>query len=123
MGEEKKKEERGGVTAGSKLAGGSERHPVLKMSFKPKLILISFLTAGLTVFYYVHEYFPKPLRAATSLLATPTAVASGISHYLKLGIPVYETPIAVVFANLIASVLVVSLGNKFLIWRKKKRAN
>jgi Kef-type K+ transport system membrane component KefB len=88
---------------------------------KTNLFTVFLLTAALTAFYYIHESFPKPLRAATSLLATPTAVASGISHYLKLGIPVYETPLAVILANGIASIIIVLVADRFLQWRKKKR--
>ena len=86
-----------------------------------KLVIIILLTTALTAFYYVHESFPKPLRAITSLLAMPTAVTSGISHYLNLGIPVYDSLTAVIITNGIASIILVYLGNKFLLWRKKRR--
>lgn len=86
-----------------------------------KLTIILLLTGMLTAFFYVHETFPKPIRAATALLGTPTAIASGLSYYLKLGIPVYETPVAVVFSNLIASIIIVFLGDTFLKWRKKRK--
>lgn len=71
------------------------------------------MTALLTCFFYAHETFPKPLRAVTAVFGTPVAVASGLSHYLKLGIPVYDTPWAVILSNLIFSVLLVLLVNKF----------
>ncbi|MEP7231412.1 MAG: hypothetical protein ABI691_14220 [Ginsengibacter sp.] len=85
-----------------------------------KLTIILLLTGLLTTFFYVHEIFPKPIRAVTALLGTPTGIASGLSYYLNLGIPVYETPWAVVFSNLIASIIIVILGNTFLKWRKKR---
>jgi hypothetical protein len=73
---------------------------------------VVFLTTLTTWFYYAHETFPKPLRAVTALFATPVAVASGLSYYLNVGIPVYETPWAVVLANLIFSLLIVFLAEK-----------
>ena len=79
-----------------------------------KLILIVLLTTLLTVFFYVHETFPKPIRAATALLGTPTAISSGLSYYLKLGVPVYDSPLAVIMSNLIASIIIVVLGEGFL---------
>ncbi len=84
-----------------------------------KLTIIALLTVALTVFFYVHETFPKPIRAASALLGTPAAIASGLSYYLHLGIDVYNTPVAIVVANFIASVIVVILGDAFLRWRKK----
>ena len=86
-----------------------------------KLTIIVLLTTALTVFFYVHETFPKPIRAATALLGTPAAVTSGLSYYLKLGIPVYDTPVAVWVSNLIASILIVILGDTFLKRRKKRK--
>ena len=85
-----------------------------------KLILIVLLTTLLTVFFYVHETFPKPIRAATALLGTPTAISSGLSYYLKLGVPVYDSPLAVIMSNLIASIIIVVLGERFLKWRKNR---
>jgi tellurite resistance protein TehA-like permease len=75
---------------------------------------ILLLAAFLTAFYYAHESFPKPLRAATAILAAPVAIASGISHYLNLGIPVYETPWAVILTNLLFSVFVIFAADKFI---------
>jgi membrane protein implicated in regulation of membrane protease activity len=87
-----------------------------------KLILaVTLMTALLTWFFYAHETFPKPLRAATALFGTPVAVASGLSHYLNLGIPVYDTPWAVILSNLIFSVLLVLLVDKFFNRRKPKQ--
>ncbi len=86
-----------------------------------KFILIVLLTVALTVFFYIHETFPKPIRAMTALLGTPTAIASGLSYYLKLGIYVFDTPIAVVFSNLIASILIIILCNTFFKWRNKRK--
>ena len=75
---------------------------------KRKFILITIcLTALLTLFFYTHESFPKSLRAATALLGTPTAIASGISYYLNLGILVYDSPIAVILSNFFASFILV----------------
>ena len=78
---------------------------------------VFLLTGLLTGFYYLHESFPKPLRAFTALLATPTAVTSGLSYYLNLGIPVYDSPVAVVISNLIASFLIVFIIKKYLLKR------
>ena len=81
---------------------------------------VVLLTAILTCFYYVHETFPKPLRAATALLGTPVAIASGLSYYLNLGLPVYETPWAVILSNLIFSILFVYLVDKIFYRNKLK---
>lgn len=86
-----------------------------------KLILaVVLLTTILTWFFYAHETFPKPLRAATALLGTPVAISSGLSHYLHLGIPVYETPWAVLLSNLVFSVLLIFLADKFFNRRRIK---
>lgn len=82
---------------------------------------IILLTVLLTWFFYGHETFPKSLRAVTALFGTPVAVASGLSHYLKLGIPVYDTPWAVVLSNLIFSVLLIFLVDKFFNKRKQDK--
>ena len=87
---------------------------------KRKFILITIcLTALLTLFFYTHESFPKPLRAATALLGTPTAIVSGISYYLNLGIKVYDSPIAVVLSNFFASFILVYLAIKISVRLKK----
>ena len=65
---------------------------------------------------------PKPIRAATALIETPVAIASGLSHYLKLGIDVYETPWAVILTNFLFSVVMVFLVDKFFKRRKQKSA-
>ena len=86
-----------------------------------KIILaIIVLTSFMTWFFYAHENLPKPLRAATALIETPVAIASGLSYYLKLGVEVYESPWAVIFSNLVFSVLVVILVNKVVISLKNK---
>jgi hypothetical protein len=79
---------------------------------------IVLLTSLLTWFFYEHEKLPKPLRAFTALLETPVAIASGISYYLKLGIPVYESFCAVLITNFIFSALIVVLVSKFFHRRK-----
>jgi preprotein translocase subunit SecE len=79
---------------------------------------VVLMTTFLTWFFYAHENLPKSLRATTALLETPVAIASGLSYYCKLGISVYETPWAVILANLIFSVLFVYLADKFF-YRKK----
>jgi len=81
---------------------------------------IILLTAFLTWFFYAHETLPKPIRAATAIIETPVAIASGLSHYLNLGVDVYETPWAIILTNLIFSVLLVLLIDKFIIRRKLK---
>lgn len=82
-------------------------------------IWVLAITALLTGFFYWHESFPKPLRAMTAIFGVPTALASGISHYLHLGIPVYETPWAVILANLIAAILVVAIARRLFLRIKK----
>lgn len=88
-----------------------------KIKFTSAVVL---LTAFLTWFFYAHETLPKPLRAATALIETPVAIASGISHYLKIGIPVYDSLIAITITNLIASIIIVTLGYKLLKWFKTR---
>ena len=63
----------------------------------------------MTWFYYVHETFPKPLRVVIVLFETPVVIASGFSHYLNLGISVYEIPWVAVLSNLIFSAILVYL--------------
>jgi hypothetical protein len=72
-----------------------------------KILAVVLITVTLTEFYFLHESFPKPIRAVTALLATPTAIASGISHYFHLGISVYETPWAIIISNLVAALGIV----------------
>ncbi len=86
-----------------------------------KLTIILLLTGLSTAFFYVHETLPKPIRATTALIETPVAIASGLSYYLNLGIPIYDTPIAVIISNLIAAILIVILGDTFLKWRRKPK--
>ena len=94
------------------------------MKITPRQIIVIstvvLLTTFMTWFYYAHETFPKPLRAVTALFATPVAIASGLSHYLNLGIPIYETTWAVVFSNLIFSALFVYLFDKVFIRKHLK---
>ncbi len=82
---------------------------------------VVLLTTFLTWFFYVHERLPKPIRAVTALIDTPVAIASGLSHYLKLGIDVYESPTAIVITNFITSVFVVIVVGKFSKWRPSKK--
>lgn len=82
---------------------------------------VVLLTTFLTWFFYAHETLTKPIRAATALIETPVAIASGLSYYLNFGIPVYETPWAVVFSNLIASIIIVFLSDTFLKWGRKRK--
>ncbi len=93
----------------------------MKKGLLIKLTITLLLTGLLTAFFYVHETFPKPIRAATALLGTITAIASGISYYLKLGISIYDTPIALVFSNLIASIIIAILGDTFLKCGRKQK--
>ncbi|MDI1355973.1 MAG: hypothetical protein PSX36_13710 [bacterium] len=81
---------------------------------------IVLLTAFLTWFFYAHEMLPKPMRAATALVETPVAIASGLSYYLKLGIPVYETPWAIILSNLLFSFLLIFLVDKLFNMRRKR---
>jgi hypothetical protein len=82
--------------------------------------VIVLLTTFLTWFFYTHETLPKPIRAATAIIETPVAIASGLSYYLKLGIDVYETPWAVILTNFLFSVVMVFLVDKFFNSRKLK---
>ncbi len=85
------------------------------------IVTIVLLTTFLTWFFYAHESLPKPIRAVTSLIETPVAIASGLFHYLRLGLDVYETPWAIILVNLIFSVLLISLVDKFIKRRKLKQ--
>ena len=84
------------------------------------ILTVILLTTLMTWFYYAHETFPKPLRAVTALFATPVAIASGLSHFLKLGVDVYETPWAVILSNLIFSTLLIYLADKLFNRKKLK---
>jgi hypothetical protein len=84
------------------------------------ILMVVSLTTFLTWFFYAHENLPKPIRAATAILETPVAITSGLSYYCKLGIPVYDTSWAVILTNLIFSVILVYLADKFF-YRKNKR--
>ncbi len=82
--------------------------------------LVALLTTFLTLFFYAHESLPKPLRAATAIIETPVAIASGLSYYLNLQVDVYETPWLIVLTNFIFSVIMVLLVDKLLRIRKRK---
>jgi len=82
---------------------------------------IVLLTAFLSWFFYAHENLPKPIRAATALVETPVAIASGLSHYLNLGVVIYESPFAIVLSNFIAAVLMVFIVDKILKYRTKQK--
>ena len=71
--------------------------------------------------FNAHETLPNPIRAVTSLIETPVAIASGLSHYLKLGVDVYETPWPIILTNLIFSVILILLGDNFFKRRKLKQ--
>ena len=92
----------------------------IKQPFK-NILFIILLTTFLSWFFYAHETLPKPIRAETALIETPVAIASGISHYLKFDVNVYDSFIAVIVSNFIASVLIIFLINKLLKWRGSKR--
>jgi len=77
------------------------------------------LTTLLTWFFYAHETLPKPIRAVTALVEAPVAIASGLFYYLKFGVPVYESPTAIIISNFIASVFLVILVDKILKWRMR----
>jgi hypothetical protein len=81
---------------------------------------IVLLTIFLTWFFYVHEKLPTAIRAITALVETPVAIASGLSHYLHLGIPVYETPWAIILVNFVFSVGVVLLARQIRNKQKSK---
>ncbi len=92
---------------------------MLKRSIKVVATVV-LLTTFLSWFFYAHETLPKPIRAATALIETPVAIASGLSHYLNLGVDVYETPWAVILTNLIFSLVVILLINRYFIYRRRK---
>ena len=85
------------------------------------IAVVLLLTTFLSWFFYAHERLPKPIRAATAIIETPVAIASGLSYYLKLEIDVYETPLAVILTNLLFSFLIVLLVEKILLRRKLKK--
>ena len=84
------------------------------------ILLVTFLTTFLTWFFYVHENLPKPLRVLTALIESPVAIASGISYYLNLEIPVYETFWAIILSNLVFSICFV-LVIQFIINRRNRQ--
>ena len=84
------------------------------------IVTVVLLTTFLTWFFYAHETLPKPIRAVTSLIEIPVAIASGFSHYLNLGVDVYETPWTIILTNLIFSVVLFILLDKLFIKRKEK---
>ena len=86
------------------------------------IVTVVLLTTFLTWFFYAHETLPKPIRAATAIVESPVAIASGLSHYLKLGVDVYETPWAIILTNFLFSVVMVFLVDKFFKRRKQKSA-
>ena len=84
---------------------------------------IVLLTAFLSWFFYAHENLPKPIRAATALVETPVAIASGLSHYLNLGVDIYGTPWVIILTNLIFSILLILLIGQFFKRRKLKQTS
>jgi hypothetical protein len=82
------------------------------------IALVVILTTFLSCFFYAHEFLPKPIRAATALIETPVAIASGLSHYLNLGVAVYETPWSVILSNLLFSIALPFFINNFFITEK-----
>ena len=82
---------------------------------------VVLLTTFLTWFFYAHEMLPKPIRAATALIETPVAIAAGLSYYLKIGTPVYETPWAIILSNLTFSILFNYLVYKLFYRRKNNK--
>ena len=105
----------------NKLFGDRKKMKITRRQIK-FISAVVLLTTFLTWFFYAHETLPKPIRAATALIETPVAIASGLSYYLKLGIPVYDTPWAIILSNLLCSVLVIYLADKIFNRRKKHNA-
>jgi hypothetical protein len=92
---------------------------VLKLTRPPGLLLASLaLALVLTGLFYVHEDLPAAIRAPSSLLLTPVAVASGLSHLLG-GIDVYESPLAVFLANLAGSMVPLAVLGRLLLRRRR----
>ena len=78
------------------------------------LVVWAVLTATLTGFFYVHEGLPVWLRAPTSLLLTPVALASGLSAVFAYG-DVYRTPWMVALANGVGVACAIGLAHR--LWR------
>ncbi|HBY94750.1 MAG: hypothetical protein M5U01_11545 [Ardenticatenaceae bacterium] len=66
------------------------------------IYVIAVVILALAWFYAVHEAFPEPIRAPTSLLLAPVAIASGAAYVLRLNIDVYHTLPLVFMIELIA---------------------
>ena len=88
-----------------------------------RIAYVVLLTCALTVFFFLHESLPKPVRSITAILAAPTAIASGISYYFNLGIAVYQSLAAILTANFIASAAIVVLVMKFRAWQGNNGRN
>jgi hypothetical protein len=69
-------------------------------------LLITLLAATiLTGFYFVHENLPRAVRAPTSLILSPVAIADGLCY--MLGLPgVYGKPVQIFVVNWLASAIV-----------------
>ena len=88
----------------------------------PLLVSATGLAAAFTWFYTVHEALPTAIRAPTSLLLTPVAVASGLAYVLGARFDVYASLPAVFCANWLGwSALL--LGASFIRarWRQQGR--
>lgn len=65
-----------------------------------RLVVVAGIVAALlTWFYPVHEQLPTAIRAPTSLLLTPVAIASGLVYFLGIRFAVYDSFAAVFIAN------------------------
>ncbi|MBD1209066.1 MAG: hypothetical protein H9535_11575 [Ignavibacteria bacterium] len=87
------------------------------------LTIFTILTISvlLTVFFTVHESLPRLVRSLTSLLLMPVAIASGISRYASLGIPVYDSIGIVCVVNLIGVIIAFSLVRLVILrWKTRK---
>jgi hypothetical protein len=72
----------------------------------------AIISLFLTGFYYVHEYFPKPIRAITAMLEAPVAIVSGFCHYVGIKADVYGSIIIVIIANFLFSLAFVFILGK-----------
>ena len=73
---------------------------------KRLIAIVVLAAAALTIFYVIHEQLPLALRAPTSLLLSPVAIASGLLGLL--GIDVYGNLTLVFLLNAMAAAFVLA---------------
>ena len=85
------------------------------------LVIAVIISLALTAFHQVHEDLPTALRAPSSLLLTPIAVASGLCYYLNIPLDVYRSMPLQFIANMLFFVPALLILR--LIVRRRKRPN